>query len=107
MSYVSVFLAVGLMCILLLCATGCALPAIEGAEAGHVAMAGDYDEITPVAAGALAQYNVQKALIQWEPRIDQITVNVTMQPAIGCLSIDIRYRVRSTNTFYNLTFRRT
>ncbi len=56
MSYVSVFLAMGLMCVLLLCGTGCALPAIEGAKAGHVAMAGDYIEISPVATGALAQY---------------------------------------------------
>jgi phage baseplate assembly protein W len=53
---------------------------------------------------ALAQYNVQKALIQWEPRIDQITVTVTPQPSTGCLMIDIRYRVRLTNVFYNLVF---
>jgi phage baseplate assembly protein W len=53
---------------------------------------------------ALAQYNVQKALIEWEPRIDQVTVTVTPQPAIGCLSIDIRYRVRLTNVFYNLVY---
>jgi len=53
---------------------------------------------------ALAQYNVQQALIQWEPRIDQITVNVTMQPATGSLTIDIRYRVRATNVFYNLVY---
>jgi uncharacterized protein len=53
---------------------------------------------------ALAQYNVQKALIQWEPRIDQITVTVTPQPANGSLLIDIRYRVRLTNVFYNLVY---
>jgi phage baseplate assembly protein W len=53
---------------------------------------------------ALAQFNVQKALIQWEPRIDQIAVKVTPQPATGCLSIDIRYRVRLTNVFYNLVY---
>jgi uncharacterized protein len=53
---------------------------------------------------ALAQYNVQKALIEWEPRIDQVTVTVTPQPATGCLSIDIRYRVRLTNVFYNLVY---
>lgn len=53
---------------------------------------------------ALAQYNVQTALIQWEPRIDQITVNVTPQPANGSLLIDIRYRVRLTNVFYNLVY---
>jgi phage baseplate assembly protein W len=53
---------------------------------------------------ALAQYNVQKALTQWEPRIDQVTVAVTPQPANGSLSIDIRYRVRLTNVFYNLVY---
>ena len=53
---------------------------------------------------ALAQYNVQKALIQWEPRIDQVTVKVTPQPTTGCLSIDVRYRVRLTNVFYNLVY---
>jgi phage baseplate assembly protein W len=53
---------------------------------------------------ALAQYTVQKALTQWEPRIDQVTVAVTPQPANGSLSIDIRYRVRLTNVFYNLVY---
>jgi len=53
---------------------------------------------------ALAQYNVQKALIQWEPRIDQITVKVTPEPTSGSLQIDIRYRVRATNVFYNLVY---
>jgi phage baseplate assembly protein W len=53
---------------------------------------------------ALAQYNVQKALTQWEPRIDQVTVAVTPQPANGSLSIDIHYRVRLTNVFYNLVY---
>ncbi len=53
---------------------------------------------------ALAQYNVQTALVQWEPRIDQITVTVTPQPANGSLLIDIRYRVRLTNVFYNLVY---
>src|ERR1700679_2300900 len=49
---------------------------------------------------ALAQFNVQKALVQWEPRINQVTVTVTPQPQTGCLMIDIRYAVRLTNVFY-------
>ena len=53
---------------------------------------------------ALAQYHVQQALIQWEPRIDQIGVTVTAQPSTGSLRIDIRYRVRATNVFYNLVY---
>ena len=53
---------------------------------------------------SLAQYHVEQALIQWEPRIDQITVKATMQPSSGSLTIDIRYRVRLTNVFYNLVY---
>jgi hypothetical protein len=53
---------------------------------------------------ALAQFNVQKALVQWEPRINQVTVTVTPQPQTGCLMIDIRYAVRLTNVFYNLVY---
>ena len=53
---------------------------------------------------ALAQHTVHQALIQWEPRIDEITVKVTPQPSTGSLSIDIRYRVRLTNVFYNLVY---
>jgi len=53
---------------------------------------------------ALAQYNVLQALTKWEPRIDSVTVNVTPQPSTGSLQIDIRYRVRATNTFYNLVY---
>ena len=52
----SVFLAAGLMSSVLMCVGGCALPAIEGAKAAHVAMAGEYKEITPVAEGAIAKY---------------------------------------------------
>jgi Bacteriophage baseplate protein W len=53
---------------------------------------------------ALASYYVQQALVQWEPRIDQVTVNVTADPPNGLLNIDIRYRIRSINTFYNLVY---
>jgi phage baseplate assembly protein W len=53
---------------------------------------------------ALARHRVQTALIDWEPRIDSIAVAVTALPPEGRLTIDIRYRVRSTNTFYNLVY---
>lgn len=53
---------------------------------------------------ALAQYRVQQALIVWEPRIDSITVSVTADPPNGLLQIDISYRIRTTNTFYNLVY---
>jgi phage baseplate assembly protein W len=53
---------------------------------------------------ALVRQRVQEALTLWEPRIDNVTVQVTAQPAQGRLMIDIHYRVRTTNTFYNLVY---
>jgi len=44
------------LCSVLLCVGGCFAVAIEGVKGGHVATAGDYKEITPVAEGALAKY---------------------------------------------------
>lgn len=53
---------------------------------------------------ALARHHVEQALIRWEPRIDSVTVAVSAEPPIGRLMIDIRYRVRATNVFYNLVY---
>ena len=53
---------------------------------------------------ALMKHRVEQALITWEPRIDNITVNVTAEPPLGRLLIEIHYRVRETNTFYNLVY---
>ena len=45
------------------------------------------------------------ALVEWEPRIDVQEVTVTTDHTTpSLLQIDIRYLVRSTNTFYNLVF---
>jgi phage baseplate assembly protein W len=52
----------------------------------------------------LVRHRVEEALIEWEPRIDSIDVQVTADPPLGRLMIDIHYRVRSTNTFYNLVY---
>jgi phage baseplate assembly protein W len=55
----------------------------------------------------LAQHHVEQGLIQWEPRIDVLSVTANPDPAdpsSGRLLIDIRYRVRATNTFYNLVY---
>lgn len=53
----------------------------------------------------LARKEVEEALIAWEPRIDVTSVTVTEAArARGTLLIDIRYVVRSTNTFYNLVY---
>ena len=53
---------------------------------------------------ALVKYRVEQALILWEPRIDQIGVEVQASPKEGRLDIGIRYRVRTTNTFYNMVY---
>ena len=53
---------------------------------------------------ALARHNVEQALITWEPRIDNIDVQVSADPPQARLLIDIHYRVRKTNTFYNLVY---
>jgi phage baseplate assembly protein W len=53
---------------------------------------------------ALAQYRVQQALTLWEPRIDSVAVAVDADPPDGRLDITVHYRVRSTNTFYNLVY---
>jgi phage baseplate assembly protein W len=53
---------------------------------------------------ALAQHRVEQALVEWEPRIDNVSVQVTAEPALGRLRIDIKYRVRATNIFYNLVY---
>jgi uncharacterized protein len=53
----------------------------------------------------LARKEVQEALVAWEPRIDVNSVTVTEDPrARATLLIDIRYLVRTTNTFYNLVY---
>jgi phage baseplate assembly protein W len=54
--------------------------------------------------GAL-QAAVQNALIQWEPRIQVLSVQVTPDRSeIGRALIAIDYRVRATNTSSNLVF---
>ena len=40
----------------------------------------------------------------WEPRIDGVEVTVNADPPRGLMTIEIRYRVRTTNTFYNLVY---
>jgi uncharacterized protein len=53
---------------------------------------------------ALARHRVEQALVLWEPRIDSVGVEVTADPKRGLLDIEVRYRVRRTNTFYNLVY---
>lgn len=53
---------------------------------------------------ALVRHRVEQALIRWEPRIDSITVDVRPRGALGRLEVEVRYRVRATNTFDNLVY---
>jgi phage baseplate assembly protein W len=53
---------------------------------------------------ALARHRVEQALVLWEPRVDSVEVLVTSDPPRGVMTINVRYRVRRTNTFYNLVY---
>jgi phage baseplate assembly protein W len=53
---------------------------------------------------ALVKTRVEEALIDWEPRIDVVSVNVTTSDQRNVLAIDIAYRVRSTNAVRNLVY---
>jgi phage baseplate assembly protein W len=53
---------------------------------------------------SLARHYVEEALTVWEPRIDHVEVTVSADRPAGRLLIEIRYRIRSSNTFYNLVY---
>ena len=56
---------------------------------------------------ALLRHRVELALVRWEPRIDvgEITVTPGFGPSAPArLDITVSYRVRATNTFYNLVY---
>ena len=55
-------------------------------------------------AGRVAQ-EVRQALTVWEPRIDLIDVQVSVHPNnAAALLIEIEYRVRTTNTRFNMVY---
>lgn len=54
---------------------------------------------------ALVQLRVRDALVRFEPRIDVLDVTVELDTGPdAALLIGVDYRVRSTNTFYNLVY---
>jgi phage baseplate assembly protein W len=54
---------------------------------------------------ALVKHEVEKALIDWEARIDLEEVEVTTNPnERNQLEINISYRVRATNSRHNLVY---
>ena len=57
------------------------------------------------ATAGLVQHEVKDALVRFEPRIDVLKVEVTTDPAQqGVLLIEIEYRVRRTDTTFNLVY---
>lgn len=60
---------------------------------------------TPTTAGKIAR-SVREALLQFEPRIDVLDVQVTpeLTPRGQTLLIGIDYQVRSTNNVFNLVY---
>jgi Bacteriophage baseplate protein W len=58
-----------------------------------------------VDTAAELSFEVQQALLRWEPRVDVKTVDVTVDPEErNRLYIDISYAVKDTNDFRNLVF---
>ena len=50
-------------------------------------------------------YQVQQALLRWEPRIDVADVRVEDDPGQpNLLLIHVDYRIRSNNAFHNLVY---
>ena len=50
-------------------------------------------------------YQVQQALLRWEPRIDLVDVRVQDDPAQpNLLLVQVDYRIRSNNAFHNLVY---
>ena len=50
------------------------------------------------------QQEVRDALVRWEPRIDVLEAEVETKDQGEELLINIHYRVRTTNNFFNLVF---
>lgn len=69
MSHGRLALAVCLLGVLVLTAVGCFLPIVEGVKAADVALEGEFDEIDPVAPGALDAYTgYTVGTCTWKPR---------------------------------------
>jgi phage baseplate assembly protein W len=54
---------------------------------------------------ALVETRVRESLVDWEPRIDVLSVSVTTDAAQrNLLLIDVSYLVRATNSLHNLVY---
>lgn len=90
-----------------------AIEIILGTDPGERVMRPDFGAglqalvFEPIGAttAALVRHRVEDALIRWEPRIDLLDVRVRPDGApANRLLVEIDYRVRTTNTFYNLVY---
>jgi phage baseplate assembly protein W len=63
-----------------------------------------FETMSATNIGAI-QSAIQDALIEWEPRIELLSVKVEPDSGeVGKLLIDVDYRVRANNTQFNLVF---
>lgn len=63
--------------------------------------------VNGAATAGRAAEEVRRALVLWEPRVDQLAVSAAPNPdpaAESRLLIEIGYRVRATNTRHNLVY---
>ncbi len=57
------------------------------------------------AAQSLISHYVTDALVEWEPRIDVLDVEVSVEEAAqGKLLIDIEYKIMATNSIFHLVY---
>jgi phage baseplate assembly protein W len=62
-------------------------------------------EANTAALRGTVQARVREALVQWEPRIDVLNVQVTTDDQEhNHLFISVDYRIRTNNAFYNLVY---
>ena len=47
---------------------------------------------------------VEEALVLWEPRIEVLSVQARPEAREAVLAISVRYRIRTTNTEYNMVY---
>jgi phage baseplate assembly protein W len=58
-----------------------------------------------IGTAGLAHFYVEEALVRWEPRIDLEEIQVNADPSDpGLLLITIRYRVRKTDSEFNMVY---
>ena len=54
--------------------------------------------------GFALENEIRQALIDWEPRIDNIEVEAHADGTRASLTVSISYRVRSTNNMFNVVY---